>query len=157
MGASGTDINAASELSMLSQRIAKNANELTQGKNVSGEAAFGLGKDIASFKSISNKLSSAVDPKKPQSDELGKTLTTLGVNFSAVSDGAAAILSNVGSIRAAKIAEQTIFNENEAFKKQLENVQKYFSQARDVRALYFWLMVAAGVLALLFEIGRAHV
>jgi twitching motility protein PilJ len=157
MGANGTDVNAASELSMLSQRISKNATELTQGKNISSEAAFGLGKDIVSFKTISNKLASTLDPKQPQSAELKKTLTTMEINFAAVSDGAAAILTNVGNIRAAKIAEQTIFNENEALKKQLETVQKNFSQERDVRALYFWLMVIAGGLAILFALAIAKI
>ncbi len=157
MGANGTDVNNASELSMLSQRIAKNATELTQGKNVSSEAAFGLGKDIVSFKAISNRLASTIDSKSPQSAELGKTLTTMAVNFAAVSDGAAAILANVGGIRAAKLAEQTIFNENEALKKQLEAVQKNFSQERAGRAWYFWLMVVAGSLAIVFALAIAKI
>jgi twitching motility protein PilJ len=157
MGANGAEVSSASELSMLSQRIAKNATELTQGKNISSEAAFGLGKDIVSFKTISNRLASTIDPNKPQSAELKKVLTTMEVNFGAVSDGAAAILGNVADIRAAKIAEQTIFNENEALKKQLETVQKNFAQARDVRALYFWLMVTAGGLAVLFALAIAKI
>jgi twitching motility protein PilJ len=157
MGASGADVNAASELSMLSQRISKNAGELTQGKNISSEAAFGLGKDIVSFKTISNKLVSTLDPRLPQSAELKKTLTTMEVNFGAVSDGAAAILSNVGGIRSAKIAEQTIFNESEALKKQIEEVQKNFSKAREVRDLYFWLMIVSGVLAILFALAIAKI
>lgn len=157
MGANGTDVNNASELSMLSQRIAKNATELTQGKNISSEAAFGLGKDIVSFKTISNRLASTIDPKSPQSEELSRTLTTMAVNFAAVSDGAAAILANVGGIRAAKLAEQTIFNESEMLKKQLETVQKNFSQERDVRALYFWLMIVAGALAIVFALAIAKI
>jgi twitching motility protein PilJ len=148
MGASGTDISNASELSMLTQRIAKSAAELTQGKQVSNEAAFRLGKDIVSFKEISGKIAASIDTKKPQAEELEKTLTTMSVNFGAVNDGASSILGNVAKIRTAKLAEQTIFNESEAFKKQLDILQEGFNQERSVRNAYFWVGTIAGLFAL---------
>ena len=149
MGASGADIANTADLSMLSQRIAKSATELTQGKSVSSEAAFSLGKDIVTFREISNKIAASIDPKKPQAAELQTTLTTMAVNFGAVSDGAAGILSNVAKIRAAKIAEQTVFSDSEAFKKQLYTLQDVYNQERSVRTAYFWVGVAAAIVALL--------
>ncbi len=157
MGASGAEVGDVSELSMLSQRISKHANELTQGKNISSEAAFGLGKDIVSFKNISSRLSTTNDLRKPQANELGKVLTTMGVNFSAVSDGASNILKNVGNIRAAKVAEQTIFSASEPLKKQLEDIQKQLAQEREIRDVYFWLMLLSGILVLLFALAIAKV
>jgi twitching motility protein PilJ len=99
----------------------------------------------------------SVNPKLPQADEFNKIVTTMEVNFSAVNEGATAILNNVNGIRAAKLAEQTIFNENEAFKKQLEAVQKGLSKAREGRDIYFWLMVAAGLIALLSAVAIAKI
>ncbi len=157
MGASGADISNTSDLSMLSQRISKSATELTQGKSVSSEAAFSLGKDIVSFKDISNRIASSIDPKKPQAEDLKKTLTTMSVNFATVSDGASEILSNVAKIRAAKIAEQTIFSESEALKKQLDLLQEGFNKERSVRNAYFWVAAIAALLAVLMGLLIAKV
>ncbi len=157
MGASGTDISSASELSMLSQRIAKSATELTQGKSVSSEAAFSLGKDIVSFKDITARITKAVDKSKPQAEELEKTLTTLSVNFGAVNDGASGILGNVAKIRSAKIAEQTIFTESEAFKKQLDLLQASLGEERTVRNVYFWVRLISALIALMFGLLIAKI
>lgn len=148
MGASGADVSSASELSMLSQRIAKSATELTQGKSVSSEAAFSLGKDIVSFKDITARITKAVDVKKPQAEELGKTLNTMALNFSAVNDGASGILGNVAKIRSAKIAEQTIFTESEKFKKQLDVLQTSLGEERTVRNVYFWVRLISALIAI---------
>jgi twitching motility protein PilJ len=157
MGASGADVSSASELSMLSQRIAKSATELTQGKSVSSEAAFSLGKDIVSFKDISARISKSVDPKKPQAEELEKTLTTMQLNFGAVNDGASGILGNVAKIRSAKIAEQTIFTESETFKKQLDILQTSLGEERTVRNVYFWVRLISAILALMMGLLIAKI
>jgi twitching motility protein PilJ len=157
MGASGADANNTANLSMLSQRISKSATELTQGKNVSSEAAFSLGKDIVSFKDISGKIATSIDPKKPQAEELKRTLTTMEVNFAAVNDGASGILGNVAKIRSAKIAEQAIFSDSETLKKQLESMQTSFAQERELRGAYFWVVLLAALMALLFSLAIAKI
>jgi twitching motility protein PilJ len=157
MGASGADISSASELSMLSQRIAKSATELTQGKSISSEAAFSLGKDIVSFKDITARITKSVDPKKPQGEELEKTLTTMSLNFNAVNDGASGILGNVAKIRSAKIAEQTIFNESETFKMQLDILQTSLVEERTVRNVYFWVRLISAIIALMMGLLIAKI
>ncbi len=157
MGSTGADANSTANLSMLSQRISKSATELTQGKSVSSEAAFSLGKDIVSFKDIAAKIENTIDPKKPQAGELKKTLTTMSVNFAAMNDGASGILSNVAKIRAAKIAEQTVFSDSEALKKQLETLQQSFGQERALRGAYFWVILLAFILAILCALAIAKI
>jgi twitching motility protein PilJ len=157
MGSSGADIASSGELSMLTQRISKSATELTQGRSLSSEAAFSLGKDIVAFKDISAKILAGIDPKKPQAEELKKTLGLMAQNFTAMSDGASGILNNVAKIRAAKIAEQTIYDDNEALKKQLEVVQKSFAKDREQRNIYLWVAGISGLLGLLMAACIAKV
>jgi twitching motility protein PilJ len=55
-GAGAAEISAAGQLVMLTQRIAKSANEFQTLEGVSPEAVFLLGKDLNSFKEISEGL-----------------------------------------------------------------------------------------------------
>ena len=54
--ASPAEISAAGQLVMLTQRIGKSANEFQTTEGVSPEAVFLLGKDLNSFKEISEGL-----------------------------------------------------------------------------------------------------
>jgi twitching motility protein PilJ len=157
MGAKGADVSDASDLSMLSQRISKSATELTQGKSVSSEAAFSLGKDIVAFKDISARVASTVEQNKPQTEEFKKSLAAMSVNFDIVSEGASGILANVAKIRSAKVAEQTIFSESETLKQQLDLLQAGFNKERSVRDAYFWVAAIAGLLALLLGLLIAKI
>src|SRR5207244_5298725 len=53
-GASNRDLGYANQLVMLTQRIAKNANTLTAGDEIDPEVSFLLGKDVGTFRDISN-------------------------------------------------------------------------------------------------------
>ena len=73
--AAPTEISAAGQLVMLTQRIGKSANEFLTMEGVSPEAVFLLGKDLNSFKEIAQGLQSGsselrlVGTKDPQTKE----------------------------------------------------------------------------------------
>ena len=55
-GGSTADVAAAGQLVMLTQRIGKSSNEFLTAEGVSPEAVFLLGKDLNTFKEISEAL-----------------------------------------------------------------------------------------------------
>jgi len=111
------EIDYANQLSVLSQRIAKNANALASSDEVDPDVAFLLGKDATTFRDIVNGLlkgSEALRIAPVRSDDVRSTLTELQKRFAAYDAGVGAIIQNMSRLVAAKQAARSVNGESEA-------------------------------------------
>ena len=124
--AASTEISAAGQLVMLTQRIGKSANEFLTMEGVSAEAVFLLGKDLNSFKEIAQGLQTGSaelrlsGTKDPQTIE---RLTELNKLYDQTRVQAGAILGNLQGIVSAREAQVSILNDSEPLRKNLEELQ----------------------------------
>ncbi|NCT85568.1 MAG: methyl-accepting chemotaxis protein [Comamonadaceae bacterium] len=125
IGASAGEVSAVGQLVMLTQRIGKSANEFLTQEGVSPEAVFLLGKDLNSFKLITEalisgspelRLNAARDP------QLRERLQTLLKQYEQTRTQAAAILGNLQGLVSAREAQTAILNDSEPLRKGLEQV-----------------------------------
>lgn len=123
IGASAGEVSAVGQLVMLTQRIGKSANEFLTQEGVSPEAVFLLGKDLNSFKLITEalisgspelRLNAARDP------QLKERLQTLLKQYEQTRIQAAAILGNLQGLVSAREAQTAILNDSEPLRKGLE-------------------------------------
>ena len=148
--AAPAEISAVGQLVMLTQRIGKSANEFLTSEGVSPEAVFLLGKDLNSFREISNGLLNGstelrlVATKDPQIKE---RLTQLIAQYEKTRAEAGAILGNLQGLVAAREAQGAVVADSEPLRKGLEVVQERLSGGNVGAGR--WLLLALGVLALL--------
>ncbi|MDR7334873.1 methyl-accepting chemotaxis protein [Roseateles asaccharophilus] len=123
IGASAGEVSAVGQLVMLTQRIGKSANEFLTQEGVSPEAVFLLGKDLNSFKLITEalisgspelRLNAARDP------QLKERLQTLLKQYEETRTRAKAILDNLQGLVAAREAQTAMLNDSEPLRKGLE-------------------------------------
>lgn len=153
------DISAIGELSTLTQRIGKSSNEFLTTAGVSPEAVFLLGKDLNSFKEISQALlDGSVDLRlsatrdKPTREKLEELIQM----FDNTRVEAGAILNNLQGLVASRSAQMAVIQDSEPLRQHLEGLQaELSSQARVGFAATASLTVAA-VLALLCATGLAY-
>jgi twitching motility protein PilJ len=115
-GGSLREVDFTSQLAMLSQRIAKNANSLVSSDDIDPEVAFLLGKDSGSFRDILNGLlkgSEALRLSGIRNEEARSTLTELQKRFAQYEAGVNAILQNMQRLVVAKQAARGINQESE--------------------------------------------
>lgn len=128
--AAPTEISAAGQLVMLTQRIGKSANEFLTTQGISPEAVFLLGKDLNSFKEISQGLKSGSTElrlsaaKDPQTVE---RLTELNKLYDQTRVQAYDILGNLQGIVSAREAQVSIIDDSEPLRKNLEELQNKLS------------------------------
>jgi twitching motility protein PilJ len=152
--AAPTEISAAGQLVMLTQRIGKSANEFLTMEGVSAEAVFLLGKDLNSFKEISQGLQSGSaelrlsGTKDPQTIE---RLTALNKLYDQTRVQAGAILGNLQGIVSAREAQVSILNDSEPMRKSLEELQ---SKLSGQTGLGFWSILGL-FLSTLFALACA--
>jgi twitching motility protein PilJ len=115
-GGSLREVDFTSQLAMLSQRIAKNANSLVSSDEIDPEIAFLLGKDSGTFRDILNGLLKGSDSLRltgVRNDEARATLTDLQKKFVQYEAGVNAILQNMQRLVGAKEAARGINRESE--------------------------------------------
>jgi twitching motility protein PilJ len=128
--AAPTEISAAGQLVMLTQRIGKSANEFLTMEGVNPEAVFLLGKDLNSFKEITHGLQSGsaelrlVGTKDVQTLERLDALTKL---YEQTRVQAGAILGNLQGIVSAREAQVSILSDSEPMRRNLEELQTKLS------------------------------
>jgi twitching motility protein PilJ len=116
-GGSLRELEYANQLSVLSQRIAKNANALASSDEIDPEVAFLLGKDASTFRDIVNGLlkgSEALRLAPTRNEDARSTLTELARRFTPYDAGVSAILQNMSRLVAAKQAARGVNSESEA-------------------------------------------
>ena len=159
-GAGAAEISAAGQLVMLTQRIAKSANEFQTLEGVSPEAVFLLGKDLNSFKEISEgllngsaemRLSAARDP------QVREQLETLIKQYDDTRTQASAILGNLQGLVSAREAQGSINNDSEPLRQQLEQLQTALQGLGGASMLQLALLAIAILTAVLSGIGISRV
>ncbi|MFN3733287.1 methyl-accepting chemotaxis protein [Comamonas testosteroni] len=159
-GAGAAEISAAGQLVMLTQRIAKSANEFQTLEGVSPEAVFLLGKDLNSFKEISEgllngnaemRLSAARDP------QVREQLETLIKQYDDTRTQASAILGNLQGLVSAREAQASINNDSELLRQQLEQLQTALQGEGGVSVLQLALLTIAILTVVLSGVGISRV
>jgi twitching motility protein PilJ len=115
-GGSLREVDFTSQLAMLSQRIAKNANSLVSSEEIDPEVAFLLGKDSGTFRDILNGLLKGSDSLRlspVRNDEARATLVDLQKRAAQYEAGVNAILQNMQRLVVAKQAARGINQESE--------------------------------------------
>ncbi len=151
--ASPAELSAVGQLVMLTQRIGKSANEFLTMEGVSPEAVFLLGKDLNSFREISQGLLDGSQElrlpatKDPQTRE---RLAALVKQYDETRTEASAILGNLQGLVSAREAQAAIIADSEPLRIGLEKVQDElghqtgFSSLNLVVLLGFAALMAAG-------------
>jgi twitching motility protein PilJ len=158
--AAPTEISAAGQLVMLTQRIGKSANEFLTMEGVNPEAVFLLGKDLNSFKEITQGLQSGSaelrlsGTKDTQTLERLDALTKL---YEQTRIQAGAILGNLQGIVSAREAQVSILADSEPLRRNLEDLQGKLSTNSGLSAASIAALVASTLFALLCAAGLAYV
>lgn len=149
-GAPAREISASSQLVMLTQRLAKNANELLSGEGVNPETAFLLGKDTNTFRDLLEGLTNGSDALRlaPAKDpETRDRLQELQKQFVSFQQQIGSLLSNLQKIVAAKQAEQAVFKDNEGLRESIQDLQQGYAEEEKARTVN---QIVLAVCALLF-------
>ena len=158
--APSTEISAAGQLVMLTQRIGKSANEFLTTEGVSPEAVFLLGKDLNSFKEISQGLLDGspelrlTPAKDPQTREQLAALMKL---YEQTRTEAGAILGNLQGLVAAREAQAAIISDSEPLRRDLEGLQSQLSSRSGLSSGSLVALILSALFALACAAGLAYV
>ena len=158
--AASTEISAAGQLVMLTQRIGKSANEFLTMEGVSPEAVFLLGKDLNSFKEIAQGLQTGsselrlAGTKDPQTRERLDALMAL---YEQTRVQAGAILGNLQGIVSAREAQVAIISDSEPLRRNLEELQSKLATQSGLSAGAVTALILATLFAILCAAGLAYV
>jgi twitching motility protein PilJ len=121
-GASAGELSAVGQLVMLTQRIGKSANEFLTAEGVSAEAVFLLGKDLNSFKEITEGvIAGNPDLRLPgtRDAQTKEQLQRLLKQYEDTRTQAAAILGNLQGLVQAREAQAAIVTDSEPLRRGL--------------------------------------
>ncbi|AVP56996.1 methyl-accepting chemotaxis protein [Pulveribacter suum] len=159
-GAPATEVSAAGQLVMLTQRIGKSANEFQTTEGVSPEAVFLLGKDLNSFKEIAQgMLDGSADLRlaATRDAQTREQLEALIKLYEQTRTQAGAILGNLQGLVSAREAQSTIIADSEPLRRQLEGLQEQLSTQSGMSLGQLAALVAAGLFVLLCGVGISRV
>ena len=158
--AASTEISAAGQLVMLTQRIGKSSNEFLTVEGVSPEAVFLLGKDLNSFREIAQGMLDGrpelrlIATKDPQTREQLQALVAL---FDETRTQAGAILGNLQGLVSAREAQASIIADSEPLRRNLEELQVKLSSRTGLGATALASLAGAALFALLCAVGLSYV
>ena len=154
------EIEAITQMGMLTQRIGKSANELQSIEGVNPEAVFLLGKDLNTFQEIVKGLLTG-------NEELGlpgtanpqarQQLTTLLAQYEATRADAETILSNLQGLVSAREAQSAVVSDSEPLREKLEALQQRLSADAGVGLVQLAVLGGLALIVLLSGIGIARV
>jgi twitching motility protein PilJ len=151
-GGSARQNAVTSQLVMMTQRMAKNANTMLAGDVVDPEVAFLLGKDTNTFRDTLQGLLKGNDAMRIAAvadAEMKGKLGELEVGFREYQRAVAEILGNMQRLVNAKRATRDIFNDSEALLVASDKLEAGYQAELDARAVNFIVLAVASVLALL--------
>jgi twitching motility protein PilJ len=158
--AASSEISAAGQLVMLTQRIGKSANEFLTMEGVSPEAVFLLGKDLNTFKEIADgllkgnaelRLSAASDA------QVKERLTALLELYEQTRTEAGAILGNLQGLVSAREAQAAIIADSEPLRTGLQQLQDELSSRAGLAGGQLLALVLSALFALASGAGLAYV
>jgi twitching motility protein PilJ len=158
--APAVEVSAVGQLVMLTQRIGKSSNEFLTSEGVSPEVVFLLGKDLNTFKEISEgllsgnadlRLSPAKDPAtREQLESLIKLYAETRVQ-------AGAILGNLRGLVSAREAQDAIIEDSEPLRRNFQVLQDQLTGQSGIGGLALALMVLAAAFAIASAFGLSMV
>ncbi len=149
---SAREISAANQLTMLSQRIARNANQFLAGDTVNPNVAFLLGKDTNTFTDVLEALLNGSEVQRltaSNDPETKALLTEMQQSFALYRQAVSEILSARERIEGAKQAEKRIFDESEGMKEVLSSLRDEYVGQQTWRWINWACMIISGMLALM--------
>lgn len=149
-GAPPREIAAASQLVMLSQRIAKNANALLIADTIDPEAAFLLGKDSNTFRDVLAALSKGSDAMRiqaPGDSDTKQKLQELDAAFKDYQAAVAGVLGNMASVVQAKQAGSRIFRESGTLFEATDGLSRAYDDFLKERTAYIITIAVFALLA----------
>ncbi|WP_413899283.1 methyl-accepting chemotaxis protein [Rhodoferax sp.] len=158
--APSTEISAAGQLVMLTQRIGKSSNEFLTVEGVSPEAVFLLGKDLNSFKEIAQGLlegSPELRLNASKDSQTKEQLVALIKLYEETRTQAGAILGNLQGLVSAREAQAAIIADSEPLRRNLEELQSKLSARTGLGGGTFAGMALLVVLAAAFAFGLSRV
>jgi twitching motility protein PilJ len=160
-GGSARQNAVASQLVMMTQRMAKNANAMLAADIVDPEVAFLLGKDTNTFRDTLQGLlkgSDALRIQEVRDAEIKGKLSELEVGFREYQRAVAEILGNQQRLVNAKRATRDMFNDSETLLTASEQLYLAYQGQLDARAYNFIALGVFSVLAVvvLLLIGKAY-
>src|SRR6185369_10632469 len=152
----------ASQLMMITQRMAKNANTMLAENVIDPEVAFLLGKDTNTFRDTLQGLlqgSPALRITRVEDAELRGKLAELQTGFVEYQKAVNNILGNQARLVGAKRASFEMFNDSDALLQAAEKLNDAFEEQFSKRRFNLVLLVVLSVLAVvvLLLIGRVYV
>ena len=148
-GASPTEIAAAGQLVMLTQRIGKSANEFQTTEGVSPEAVFLLGKDLNSFKEITQGLLDGSPELRLAASKDANTreqLSALLKLYDETRTQASAFLGNLQGLVAAREAQNVVLTDSEPLRRILQDLQGKLTERTGLSAVVAVLMLLSVLL-----------
>ena len=158
--APSVEISAVGQLVMLTQRIGKSSNEFLTAEGVSPEAVFLLGKDLNTFKEISQGLlSGSQELRLGASKDAGtrEQLEALIKMYEETRVQASAILGNLQGLVSAREAQDAIIADSEPLRRNLEEVQAELSGQSGIGGGALALLVLAAAFSLTCAGGLSYV
>src|SRR4051812_12063301 len=158
--ANPSEISAAGQLVMLTQRIGKSANEFLTMEGVSPEAVFLLGKDLNSFKEIAQGLldgSPELRLAGTKDEQTRERLDALLKLYDQTRTQAGAILGNLQGLVSAREAQSSIVADSEPLRRALEDLQGKLSVQTGLGVGELASLIGAGAFAVLCAFGLAFV
>ena len=154
------EIEAITQMGMLTQRIGKSANEFQSIEGVNPEAVFLLGKDLNTFQEIVKGLLTGNEElglpgtSNPQARQ---QLTTLLAQYEATRADAETILSNLQGLVSAREAQSAVVGDSEPLREKLEALQQRLSADAGVGLVQLAVLGGLALIVLLSGIGIARV
>ncbi len=158
--APASEIAAAGQLVMLTQRIGKSANEFLTVEGVSPEAVFLLGKDLNSFKEIAMGLRDGSPELRLNSTKDAQTRERLDALLKAYEQTrvqAGAILGNLQGLVSSREAQTAIVTDSEPLRGQLQALQARLSAQTGLGVGTYLLLILSAALALVSAAGLTMV
>ena len=158
--AAASEISASGQLVMLTQRIGKSANEFLTMEGVSPEAVFLLGKDLNSFKEITEGLlkgSSELRLVAASDAQVKERLGALLKLYESTRTEAGAILGNLQGLVSAREAQSAIIGDSEPLRLGLQKLQSGLSSTTGLGGVQFLSLAGSALFALLCAGGLAFV
>ena len=146
-GAAAAELAAASRLVMLTQRMARGAQQLLAADSVEPEVEFLLGKDVNEFRGTLERLRAGA-----RDEETAAALAALGESFGAYQDAVVAVLGTRARLTGAKAAALAIYADAERLLQSVDALVAAYRAAPASRAyeagLAAIVLALAGALAL---------
>ncbi len=158
--APASEISAAGQLVMLTQRIGKSANEFLTMEGVSPEAVFLLGKDLNSFKDVAQGLlegSAELRLSRVRDEQTRERLNELLKMYEETRTQAGGILGNLQGLVSAREAQTSIVADSEPLRKELEALQERLAGVSGLGFTGLLMLLVPAALALLAAAGLAYV